>query len=269
MNLVETHAHLDDARFGADLSEVLVRATQAGVTRIITVGANLESSCAAIALAQGHIGVWATAGIHPHAARSIDRAVLRELGDLAADPRVVAIGETGLDYYRDLSARDEQRAAFEAQLDLASQIGKPVVIHVRDKAADGPAYDDVLAILRAWQPRYHVSCDCPGVFHCFSGTAELAEKILAMGFLVGVDGPITYPKAEVLRSTLAWVPLDRLLLETDCPYLPPQPFRGRRNEPAYLLHIAQAIAQLKACDVQEVARVTTSSAEHLFGLMDG
>ena len=267
--LIDTHAHLDDAKFSADQDEVLRRALQVGVARIITVGADLPSTRSAVALSERYPSVFATVGIHPHGAQNASPSALCELRDLASHPRVVAIGEIGLDFYRDWSPRDAQRAAFEAQLDLAAEIGKPVVVHIRDEHGETSAYDEALNTLRAWlsgRRNGDTEARSPGVLHCFSGDLGTAESVLELGFYLGVDGPVTYPNAKELQSVIAQVPLERLLLETDCPYLAPQSRRGRRNEPAFLPEIALEIAQIRAIAPQEVARVTTLSACRVFGL---
>jgi TatD DNase family protein len=267
---IDTHAHLDAPRFDADLDAVLRRAREAGVRSIVTVGADLTSSRAAVALAERHEGVYATVGVHPHEAHTVDRSALNELRDLAAHPLVVAVGEIGLDYYRDLSPRDAQRFAFESQLALAVEVSRPVVIHIRDQRDRAGAYDDVLSVLRTWssglQSIDSPTLTSPGVLHCFSGTPEVAQVALDLGFYLGVDGPVTFPNAHALQSMVAELPLEHLLLETDCPYLAPQARRGKRNEPAYLPYIAEKIAELKGLSPSEVARTTTRNAQYLFSL---
>ena len=282
MRLIDTHAHLADAAFDKDRDMVLQRAVDAGVRAIITVGTNLSSSRRAVALSDRYAHVCATVGVHPHEASSVNRDVLAELRELASHTRVVAVGEIGLDYYRGLSSREAQRSAFGEQLALAATVGKPVVVHIRDSRQSTEAYDEALDFLRdwvadpgvtapqpvlppAWQaPELPVKRPPTGVLHCFSGSAEAMEAALALGFFLGVDGPITYPKATELRSVAARIPLDRLLLETDCPYLPPQPRRGQRNEPAYLTHIVRRVAELQGTSVERVASATTENALRLF-----
>ena len=275
---VDTHAHLDDRQFDGDRDAVVRRAAQAGVQWMVTIGADLPSSRAAVALCERYPNVYAAVGIHPHDAKLLDRATLDTLRDLAAHPRVVAIGEIGLDYYRDRSPRDVQCTALEAQLALATELGKPAVIHIRDQPGQRTAYDDTLSILRTWLPDAQPpdpqtpklpnpqTPQPPGVLHCFSGDLQMAQAALALGFCVGVDGPVTYPSAGDLRAIVAQLPLDRLLLETDCPYLPPQAWRGRRNEPAYLTYIAATVAEVKGVDLAKVAEVTTANAARLFRL---
>ncbi len=262
---IETHAHLDDRRFDGDLTAVIERAAAAGVCQIITVGADLPSSRQAVSIAEAFPHVYATVGVHPHYAASVQRATLEELRRLATHPRVVAIGEIGLDFYRDLSPRDAQRAALESQLALAAEAGKPVVIHIRDRRGQSEAYEQAIATLRSWLAIHTIST-LPGVLHCFSGRLEVAQEAIALGFYIGVDGPVTYPNARALQAMVAQLPLTRLLLETDCPYLTPQPRRGRRNEPAYLHYIGQKVAELQGCPVDRVARATTANARRLFNL---
>jgi TatD DNase family protein len=270
---IDTHAHLDAPRFEADLDAVLRRAHEAGVKWIITIGADLASSRSAVALAERYEAVYATVGVHPHEARAADRSTLDEVRDLAAHPLVVAVGEIGLDYYRDLSPRHAQRAAFESQLALAGEAFKPVVVHIRDQRDCASAYDDALSILGTWtsglsirQSFHSPILPSPGVLHCFSGTPDAAEAALDLGFYLGVDGPVTYPNARALQAMVFGLPLERLLLETDCPYLAPQARRGKRNEPAYLPYIAEKIAELKGLSPSAVARTTTENARRLFRL---
>jgi TatD DNase family protein len=278
MQLVDTHAHLDDRQFDGDRDAVVRCAAQAGVQWIVTIGADLPSSQAAVALCERYPNVYAAVGVHPHDAKSLDRATLDTLRDLAAHPRVVAIGEIGLDYYRNRSPRDVQHTALEAQLALATELGKPVVVHIRDERGQRTAYDQALSILRTWLPDAQPPDpqtpklpnsqppQPPGVLHCFSGDLQMAQAALALGFCVGVDGPVTYPSARGLRAIVAELPLEYMLLETDCPYLPPQAWRGRRNEPAYLTYIAAKVAEVKGVDLAKVAEVTTANAARLFRL---
>lgn len=257
--LIDTHAHLDFPHFDADREAVLERAEAAGVTAILNVGADLESSRRAVALAEKHDRIYAAVGVHPHDAQKLDGAALAELRALARHPKVVAIGEIGLDFYRDLSPRDVQRRAFQAQLAWAARLGKPVIIHDRE------AHDEVLAILADWvaeDPEHRC-----GVFHCFSGDLAMARQVVALGFYLGVDGPVTYHNARKLPEIVTWLPLDRLLVETDCPYLTPHPHRGRRNEPAYVRLVAERIAELREMPVEKLAEATTTNARRLFGLI--
>lgn len=249
--IIDSHAHLDFPPFDPDREAVIARARVAGMVAILNVGADLESSRASVALARQHDFIYAAVGIHPHDAETMTPAVLEELRHLARCPKVAAIGEIGLDYYRDLSPRPVQRQAFADQLALAAEVGLPVIIHCRD------AWADTLAILRGWSGR--------GVLHSYSGGPERLEEVLALGFSVGISGPVTFPNAHRLRAVVATVPLDRLLVETDCPYLTPEPYRGRRNEPAYVWYVAGAIARARGMTAEEVAQITTENARRLFG----
>ena len=253
MRLIDTHAHLDDRAFDQDRPALIARLHADGVGAV-TVGASLDSSRGAVRLAERHRLIWATVGVHPHGAKYVTPKVLRELEELAKTPRVAAIGEIGLDYYRDLSPRDVQRSVFAAQLELAKRLELPVVLHNREST------DDLVAILRQAGKSHR------GVVHSFLGDAALAETFLALGLCLGVGGPLTYPANEALRDAVRRAPLDRLVLETDCPYHTPVPHRGKRNEPAYIEFVAAEIARLRDISIDEVARQTTANALVLFGL---
>ncbi len=252
----DTHAHLHFPEFAADLSAVLDRAREAGVRFILTIGTDVEDSRAAVALAEVHPDIYAAVGIHPHDAAGADEAALEELERLArASPKVVAIGEVGLDYYRNLSPREAQVRAFERQLDLARRLAKPALIHCRE------AHAEALEILRRARVR-----EVGGIMHCFSGSPDVARQCLELGLLISLAGPVTYPNARTLPEVATVVPLDRLVVETDCPFLPPQPYRGKRNEPAYLPITASRVAQLKGRPVEELGAVMTRNAAALFGI---
>jgi TatD DNase family protein len=261
--LVDTHAHLDFPQFDPDREEVIERALAAGVEIVINVGADLTSSRASVALAEQHRAVYAAVGVHPHDAKTVSDRELGELRELAAHSQVVAIGEMGLDFHRDLSPRDVQRRVFRQQLALAAEIGKPVIIHDRE------AHDEVRDILRDWVrslPQDSPLTQRPGTLHCFSGDLEMAQEMVALGFFIGVDGPLTYQNARRLPEIVQALPLECLLIETDAPYLPPHPHRGQRNEPAYVQLVAEAIARIKAIPLDEVAQTTTNNARALFCL---
>jgi len=262
--LIDTHAHLDFSQFDGDLDQVIDRAANEGVTGIITVGFDLDSSRQAVALTDSYANLWACVGIHPHQASQVNSEVLNGLRDLSQHPKVVAIGETGLDYYRDRSPREVQRRVFRQELDLAADVGKPVVIH--DRGAD----QDTMHIIRAWAGAICSSngkLQSPlGVVHCFSGDLTLADELFGLGFYVSVAGPVTFPKARRLQESVSRLPLERLLVETDCPFLSPHPHRGKRNEPANVKLIAQKIADIRNVPLQEVSRITTENARRLFGL---
>jgi TatD DNase family protein len=252
MRLIDSHAHLDFPQFDADRETVIQRAREAGLVAILNVGADLASSRAAVALAEQHDFIHAAVGVHPHDAKTVTSAVLGELRELARHPKVVAIGEIGLDYYRDLSPRPVQRRAFADQLALAAELALPVVVHSRE------AHDDVFAALKGWKGT--------GVLHSYSAGLERLEEVLGMGFLIGLSGPVTFPNASGLRAVAAAVPLERLLVETDCPYLTPVPYRGKRNEPAYVRYVVEAVARARGMPAEVVAQATTVNAHSLFGV---
>ena len=252
--LVDSHAHLDADAFDGDREEVLVRSGAAGVRAIITVGIDLESSRKAVALASQYPNVYATVGIHPHEAARVTDKDLAELASLSQDSVVVAIGEIGLDFYRNLSPPEKQEQVFLAQLQLAREMKKPVVIHDRD------AHTKIMSILRDKAP------GLSGVLHCFSGDAAMAADARAMGFHVSFAGPVTFHNARRLQALVRELPLDCMLVETDCPYLAPDPYRGRRNEPAYVRLVAEQISALRQVPFELVAQATTRNAERLFGL---
>jgi TatD DNase family protein len=233
--LFDSHAHLNFPEFASDLEAVLNRAREAGVGHILTVGTDLESSEQAVRLAERHEGIYAAVGIHPHDAAMAGEAALDELSRLAgSSPKVVAIGEIGLDFFRNLSQREAQEDAFRRQLDLACRIGKPVIIHCRD------AHSETVDILKT-----EGVSGVGGIMHCFSGDAVLARQCLDLGLLISLAGPVTYPNARKLAEVAKTVPQDRLVVETDSPFLPPQPYRGKRNEPACLVVTARRVAELK------------------------
>ncbi len=259
--LTDTHAHLDLPQFDSDRAEVIERALEAGVTRIVTIGINLASSRAAIALAERCSHIYVAVGIHPHDARTLDDAALVVLRKLAVHPRVVAIGEIGLDFYRDLSPREQQQIAFERQLELAAELDLPVIIHCREAQAQ------VMATLERWAARHPAPHNgWRGVLHAFSGDQAMAEAARAIGFMIALGGPVTFQNARRLQALVPQLSLDQLLLETDAPYLAPHPHRGRRNEPAYLTLVAEAVACLYGMSSAEIVSQTTANAVRLFGL---
>ncbi|HYE91333.1 MAG TPA: TatD family hydrolase [Terriglobales bacterium] len=253
--LFDTHAHLHFPDLASDFDAVMARAREAGVRRMVTIGTDVETSRAAIEVAERDPDVWATVGLHPHDAAAGDDAVFDELERLGRSPRVVAVGEMGLDFFRNLSPRPVQDAAFRRQIALARRLRKPVVIHSRD------AHPETLALLA----EEHVS-DVGGVMHCFSGDVEIARRCLDLGLHISLAGPVTYPNARALPDVARFVPGDRLVVETDCPYLPPQPYRGKRNEPAYIAITAARIADLRKESLDDLAARTTANAVRLFQL---
>ncbi|MEY2496924.1 MAG: TatD DNase family protein [Verrucomicrobiota bacterium] len=282
--LIDTHAHLDYPDFTGDFDDVLRRATESGVTRIITIGTSVESSGRAIALAEKYSNVYAVIGVHPTTADESGEDVMTPLRDLAKSPRVVAIGETGLDYHRlpstelakerkaqvfskalqssteeqieadihDGSYKSKQASLFEQQLDLAAELGLNVVIHQRD------AWEDTLEILRPYSGKLR------GVFHCFGGSLEQANEVLDLDHLVSFTGIVTFKNGAAVREVAAQIPSWKFMVETDCPYLAPVPFRGKRCEPAHTRLVADSIAAARGVSVEDLARATTETAENFF-----
>jgi len=258
-SLIDSHCHLDEARFQPDRDSVIGRAVAAGVTRMITIGASggMQANYDALASAAAHHGVYASVGIHPHEAGAASAEVLDEIARLARLPKVVAVGETGLDYYYDNSPRPVQQAVFRQFIHLARTMALPLVVHLRD------AYDDALSILREEH-----AAEVGGVIHCFSGDRGSARRFLDLGFDLSFSGIITFKNADELRAVARTVPLDRFLIETDAPFLAPVPYRGKRNEPAYVVHTAAAIAAARDQPMEEVAAATCANAERRFRLAD-
>ena len=281
--LIETHAHLDFPDFANDLDEVLRRAAQAGVTRIVTIGTSIDSSRRAIEFAEKYPAVYAAIGVHPSYAEEAGEDVMTPLRELAKHPRVVAIGETGLDYHRlpseevakekqvqvmtalrtetdeeieaqirDGAYKSKQASLFQQQLDLAAELGLNAVIHQRD------AWDDTLKIMRPYRGKLR------GVFHCFGGTLDQANEVLDLDHLVSFTGIVTFKNGAAVRDVAAQIPLWKLMVETDCPYLAPVPFRGKRCEPAYTRIVAEAIASARGVSLNEIAEATTETAEQFF-----
>jgi TatD DNase family protein len=282
--LIETHAHLDYPDFANDFDDVLRRATEAGVTRIITIGTSVESSRRAVDLAEKYPNIFAVIGVHPTYVEESSEDVITPLRELAKNPRVVGIGETGLDYHRlpsvelakerntqvftkalqtstddqieadihDGAYKSKQASLFEQQLDLAVELGLNVVIHQRD------AWDDTLEIMRPYSGRLG------GVFHCFGGSLEQANEVIDLGHLVSFTGIVTFKNGAAVRDVAAQIPLWKFMVETDCPYLAPVPFRGKRCEPAHTRIVAETIAAARGISLVEVARATTETAEKFF-----
>ena len=254
--LIDTHAHLDHAQFDKDRQAVIDRAFEQDISHILSVGCDLESSAANARLAETYPHIHAAVGIHPHDAALADEAGIAQLTKLLEQSdKIVAVGEIGLDFYRDRAPRDVQRLAFRRQIALARQVKKPIIVHDRD------AHEDVLQILREEE-----AAEVGGVLHCFSGDSDMARSCLDLGFYLSFAGTITYPKNDAARAVVRAIPIDHLLVETDCPYLSPQPFRGKRNEPAYVRHTAAMIAEIKGLTLEDVARITSRNACKLFGI---
>ena len=251
---IDSHAHLEMEEFDGDRDAVLGRAAAAGLMAIVTVGTTIPDCQKAVALAHRHPQVYAAVGIHPHEVKGIDAGTYEALRVLAQQEKVVAIGEIGLDFFYDLSPREVQLRRFAEQLDLALELDLPVIIHDRE------AHAETLAILRQRKGRLR------GVLHCFSGDAAMARECLALGFYLSVAGPVTYRKSEQLRAVAREIPAEKLLIETDAPYLSPQPWRGKRNEPVYVVETARCLAEIRGMAAGELERVTEENARRLFGL---
>ncbi len=282
--LIETHAHLDYPDFANDFDDVLRRANEADVTRIITIGTSIASSRRAVQLAEKHPNIFAVIGVHPSTAIEAEEDVITPLRELAKNPRVVALGETGLDYHRlpsveaakqkkvqvfaralqgetdeeieaqieDGAYKDKQVGLFQQQLDLAVEVGLNVVIHQRD------AWDDTLELLQPYAGRVR------GVFHCFGGTLDQANEVAALGHLVSFTGIVTFKNGTAVREVARRIPNNHFMVETDCPYLAPEPFRGKRCEPAHTRIVAQTIAAARGVTIEEIGRATTATAEQFF-----
>lgn len=249
---VDSHAHLQWASFDHDRDAVIERARAAGVTRIVNIGFDMAGRRQGIELAAQHDRLYATVGLHPHNASQFNEAALDELRRLARQAKVVAIGEIGLDYYRNRSPRVAQQQAFEAQMRLAEEVGLPVVVHDRD------AHQEVLEVLSRFAGRVE------GVMHCFSGNQALAEQCIDLGFYISFAGTVTFPNARQLQAVAREIDVNKVLLETDSPWLAPQAMRGQRNEPAFLPFIAETVAALKGVSVEVLGEKTTRNVEKIF-----
>jgi len=253
--LVDSHAHLDMEDFDEDRQATLDRALEGGITHIISIGTDLSSSLKALELANTYDFVFSSVGYHPHHATDMDKQVIRELEGLVSEPKVVAWGEIGLDFYRRYSPPDMQVAAFKRQLEMAYDLDLPVIIHDRE------AHTELLEILRQM-----TKGKARGVIHCFSGDYEMAMALIAMGYHISIPGTVTYKKATQVHEVATRIPLERMLVETDAPFLAPVPFRGKRNEPLFVTYTARKIAELRNMDFQEVALQTSENTKRVFGL---
>ena len=256
VGLFDTHAHLDEKRFDADRDEVLERMREAGMALCMCVGADMPSSRTSVELAKREPMVYASVGVHPHEAKAFTEDDVPVLTDwLMREPKVVALGEIGLDYYYDHSPRDVQRDVFARQLDLAYELGKPVILHIRD------AHGDAIDVLRAHESRLP---HC--VVHCCSASLESAKVYLNLGCMLSFAGPVTLKRSTNLHEVAKYVPLDRLMIETDSPYLAPEPVRGRRNEPLNVAHICRFIAELRGMDAQALCDATRENGMRFYGI---
>jgi TatD DNase family protein len=252
--LFDSHAHLDDAQF-KDVETILKNAKAAGVSNILNPGADFKSSVKAVEIASQYDMVYAAVGVHPHDAKEVDDITLELLKALAKKPKVMAIGEIGLDYYRDLSPRDIQKQAFINQIELAKAVKLPIIIHDRD------ANEDVLRILKEEN-----AFELGVLLHCYSGSAQLAKQYIKLGALLSIAGPITYKNARKNVEVVQSIPLEYLMVETDAPYLTPVPYRGKRNEPAYVKYTAEKIAEIKGISFEEVANNTRENTKKFFSI---
>lgn len=276
MQLTDTHCHLYWHKFDEDRQAVIQRAIEAGVTKMLVPGTTLETSQQAIELAEKYEQVYAGVGIHPTDAETFSENVLKGLYKLAEHEKVVAIGEIGLDYYwvKESEKQHTQKRILNSQVQMAEALKKPLVIHLRESndATQGPVFDDFFELiapwLDKWRQQHHILGAQPGVLHSFNGEHTLAGKAVEAGFFLGVTGPVTYPKNESHRSMIKNLPLNCLLIETDSPFLAPVPFRGKRNEPAFVHHIADKIAEIHSKSPAEIAEITTANAARLFAWGD-
>jgi TatD DNase family protein len=253
---IDSHAHLEMNEFEADRPQVITQAFNQGISGIVTIGTDLESSRKALALAKTYRNIWATVGIHPHEAAHFNPDILPLLTRLAKDPQVVAIGEIGLDFYRHWSPREAQQETFRHLIQLARELNLPIIIHDRE------AHQEVLRILKEEK-----AFDVGGVFHCFSGDWAMAETCLDLNFFLSVTGAVTYKKGSILEEVVRRAPLESLLLETDAPYLAPHPFRGRRNEPAYLVHTAEQVARIRGMSLPALSQAVLRNTYRAFPRM--
>lgn len=253
--LIDTHAHLEMEQFDSDRDETIMRAKAAGLAAILTVGSNLEGSFKAVDIARQHHFIHAAVGIHPHESSNVSEGMLASLERLAHDPMVIAIGETGLDYFKKRASIEAQINLFKKHIQLAREIKKPLIIHCRD------AWEDVLSILKAEK-----AGEAGGIIHCFSGNMEMALKCVDLGFFISFAGPLTYPNASKLIEAAMAVPSERLFVETDCPYLAPQSSRGKRNEPAFVVETAEKLAKIKGISLEDLGRIVLKNMETLFGI---
>ncbi len=255
MEFFDTHSHLNNSTLTSRLDLVLANAKEANVVQMAVIGYDWPSSLFSVHLAEKHDNLVAVVGLHPHDAAAFDDGLYKKFLQLGREPVVKAIGEIGLDYYRDYAPRLVQKAAFERQIFLAKELALPIIIHDRD------AHADIMDIVKATN-----AGENSGIMHCYSGSWEMAKEFLTLGFYISIAGPVTYGNARALPEVAAKVPLDRLLIETDCPYLTPHPHRGKTNEPAFVPLVAAKIAEIRGMALAEIAAITTQNARQFFGL---
>lgn len=253
--LFDTHAHLDDDRFNEDRKQVIMKCKEEGVELILNAASNLLTSLNSIALAEEYDFIYASVGVHPHDAKSMDSKSIDVLRDLAANPKVKAIGEIGLDYHYDYSPRDVQKQRFMEQIDLAKQLKLPIIVHDRE------SHGDVMDIFSKMNV-----LNMGGVLHSFSGSVEMARECMKLGFYLSISGPLTFKNNVKTVEVVREIPLDMLLIETDSPYLTPAPYRGQRNYPGYVRYVAEKVAEIKGISFEEVARKTLENGKRLFNI---
>lgn len=251
--LIDSHAHLDDRRFDKDRDKIISSLKDSGVDIVINPGADLQTSIKAVSLAEEYDNIYAAVGVHPHSAKEMDDSTVAVLKSFTNREKVVAVGEIGLDYHYDNSPRDIQRKRFVEQLNMAKEVDLPVIIHSRSAAGD--TFD----ILKEAQDG-----NLEGVLHCYSGSIEMALEYIKLGFYISIAGPVTFKNARILKEVAKTVSLDKLLIETDAPYLTPEPYRGKRNEPIYVRYVAGTIAEIKGLTFEEVAKATAENTKRLF-----
>ncbi len=253
--LIDSHVHLDDKRYNKDRDRIIKNLEKDGIELVLNIGADLKTSIASVSLAEEYDNVYAVIGVHPHSAKEVDESTIEILKSFAGREKVVAIGEIGLDFFRDISPRDVQRKWFKRQLELAKEVDLPVVIHSRD------ATKETFDIIKEAQDG-----SLRGVLHCYSSSPEVARDYIKLGFYISLAGPVTFNNAKIPKQVAEMVPLDKLLIETDSPYLTPTPNRGKRNEPAYVRHVAAEIAEIKGISFDELVKATNKNTKKLFNI---
>lgn len=249
---IDSHAHLDDRRFNADRDMIIKNLKDNKVDYVFNIGADLKTSEASVRLANKYDNIYAVVGVHPHSAKEVSHKTIERLRELSKEEKVIAIGEIGLDYYYDNSPRDIQVKWFKEQIKLAKEVDLPIVIHTRD------ASQETFDILKGEAKDY------PVIMHCYSGSAEMSEAYVKLGYYISIAGPLTFKNARISKEVVERIPMDRLLIETDCPYLTPTPYRGKRNEPMYVKYVAEEIAKIKGISVEEVGKITRENTKKAF-----
>ena len=254
--IIDSHAHLDDSRFDYDRDMIIKNLKDNGIELVVNIGADLKTSIASVSLADKYDNIYAAVGVHPHSAKEMDNSTIEILKSFAKRDKVVAIGEIGLDFHYDNSPRDIQRKWFKEQLKLAKEVDLPVIIHTREAA------QETFDILKEAQDG-----SLRGVLHCYSGSVEMALEYIKLGFYISIAGPVTFNNAKVTKEVAKAVPLDKLLIETDCPYLTPMPYRGKRNEPMFTKYVAETIAEIRGITFDELAKATNRNTKELFKII--